>query len=66
LSFRFFFDFPPTYCGVVMICPYIMNVSLLLGGILFWGIMWPLSAKKTGVCTQHILDTQVYVDRLTE
>jgi hypothetical protein len=49
-----------------MICPYIMNVSLLLGGILFWGIMWPLIAKKTGVCTQHILDTQVYVDRLTE
>ncbi|KAG2652537.1 hypothetical protein PVAP13_1NG360100 [Panicum virgatum] len=43
---RFFFDFSPTYVGVGMICPYIVNVSVLLGGILSWGVMWPLIAKK--------------------
>ena len=47
-SFRFFFDFSPTYVGVGMICPYIVNVSVLLGGILSWGVMWPLIAKKKG------------------
>ena len=31
-----------------MICPYIVNVSVLLGGILSWGVMWPLIAKKKG------------------
>ncbi|XP_062219733.1 probable metal-nicotianamine transporter YSL14 isoform X1 [Phragmites australis] len=45
---RFFFDFSPTYVGVGMICPYIVNMSVLLGGILSWGIMWPLIAKKKG------------------
>ncbi|KAK3154691.1 hypothetical protein QOZ80_2BG0193970 [Eleusine coracana subsp. coracana] len=45
---RFFFDFSPTYVGVGMICPYIVNVSVLLGGILSWGVMWPLIAKKRG------------------
>ncbi|KAL6899449.1 hypothetical protein ACP4OV_006107 [Aristida adscensionis] len=45
---RFYFDFSPTYVGVGMICPYIVNVSVLLGGILSWGVMWPLIAKKKG------------------
>lgn len=31
-----------------MICPYIVNVSLLIGGIISWGIMWPLISKKKG------------------
>ncbi|KAI9396048.1 hypothetical protein POPTR_004G069300v4 [Populus trichocarpa] len=38
----FFFDFSATYVGVGMICPYIINASVLLGGILSWGLMWPL------------------------
>lgn len=30
-----------------MICPYLINISLLVGAILSWGIMWPLiDAKK--------------------
>lgn len=30
-----------------MICPYLINVSLLLGAILSWGLMWPhIEAKK--------------------
>ncbi|KAK3144203.1 hypothetical protein QOZ80_4AG0310020 [Eleusine coracana subsp. coracana] len=45
---RFYFDFSPTYVGVGMICPYIVNVSLLLGGVLSWGLMWPLISKKKG------------------
>jgi OPT family oligopeptide transporter len=31
-----------------MICSHIVNVSVLLGAILSWGIMWPLIAKKRG------------------
>ncbi|CAL9136587.1 unnamed protein product [Musa acuminata var. zebrina] len=45
---RFYFDFSATYVGVGMICPYIVNISVLLGGILSWGIMWPLIGNKKG------------------
>ncbi|KAF3335379.1 putative metal-nicotianamine transporter YSL12 [Carex littledalei] len=45
---KFFFDFSATYVGVGMICPYLVNVSVLLGGILSWGIMWPLIERKKG------------------
>lgn len=45
---KFFFDFSATYVGVGMICPYIVNVSLLLGGILSWGVMWPLIHNQRG------------------
>ncbi|XP_048138335.1 probable metal-nicotianamine transporter YSL7 isoform X1 [Rhodamnia argentea] len=45
---RFYFDFSAMYVGVGMICPYIVNISLLLGGILSWGLMWPLIEKKAG------------------
>jgi hypothetical protein len=31
-----------------MICPYIVNISVLLGGILSWGLMWPLIEKRKG------------------
>jgi uncharacterized oligopeptide transporter (OPT) family protein len=46
--FRFYFDFSATYVGVGMICPYIVNASLLLGGVLSWGLMWPLISKMKG------------------
>ncbi|XP_038680223.1 probable metal-nicotianamine transporter YSL7 [Tripterygium wilfordii] len=45
---KFFFDFSATYVGVGMICPYIINISVLIGGILSWGIMWPLIANRKG------------------
>ncbi|KAF3322300.1 putative metal-nicotianamine transporter YSL14 isoform X2 [Carex littledalei] len=45
---KFFFDFSPTYVGVGMICPYIVNTSVLLGGIISWGLMWPLIKNKKG------------------
>jgi uncharacterized oligopeptide transporter (OPT) family protein len=41
-------DFSTTYIGAGMICPHIVNVSVLLGGILSWGVLWPLIAQKRG------------------
>ncbi|KAF9602252.1 hypothetical protein IFM89_026337 [Coptis chinensis] len=38
----FFFDFSMTYIGAGMICSHLVNLSLLLGAVLSWGIMWPL------------------------
>lgn len=31
-----------------MICPYMVNVSLLVGAILSWGILWPVIESKKG------------------
>lgn len=31
-----------------MICPHIVNISVLLGGILSWGLMWPLIETRSG------------------
>ncbi|EXC33540.1 putative metal-nicotianamine transporter YSL7 [Morus notabilis] len=45
---KFYFDFSATYVGVGMICPYIVNISVLLGGILSWGVMWPLIENQKG------------------
>ena len=39
---RFYFDFSATYVGAGMICSHLVNLSLLLGAVLSWGIMWPL------------------------
>ncbi|KAL3628975.1 putative metal-nicotianamine transporter ysl7 [Castilleja foliolosa] len=47
-QYKFFFDFSATYVGVGMICPHIINVSLLVGGIVSWGIMWPLIENRRG------------------
>lgn len=47
-STRFYFDFSATYVGVGMICPYLINISLLVGAILSWGIMWPLIQDRKG------------------
>ncbi|XP_057805493.1 probable metal-nicotianamine transporter YSL8 [Salvia miltiorrhiza] len=48
LQHKFYFDFSATYIGVGMICPHIVNISLLIGGILSWGIMWPLIQTRKG------------------
>ncbi|XP_040257102.1 probable metal-nicotianamine transporter YSL10 [Aegilops tauschii subsp. strangulata] len=45
---KFYFDFSATYLGVGMICPYLVNLSVLLGGIISWGIMWPVIEHKKG------------------
>ncbi|KAK7349004.1 hypothetical protein VNO80_23824 [Phaseolus coccineus] len=48
-SKMFYFDFSPTYVGVGMICPYVINASLLLGAIISWGILWPWIEHKKGI-----------------
>lgn len=31
-----------------MICPHLVNLSLLLGAVLSWGVMWPLMKELKG------------------
>ncbi|KAH9751525.1 metal-nicotianamine transporter YSL3 [Citrus sinensis] len=44
----FYFDFSMTYIGAGMICSHLVNLSLLLGAVLSWGIMWPLISGLKG------------------
>ncbi|KAJ0971086.1 hypothetical protein J5N97_019045 [Dioscorea zingiberensis] len=44
----FFFDFSLTYVGAGMICSHLVNLSLLLGAVLSWGVMWPLISELKG------------------
>ncbi|MQL79552.1 hypothetical protein Taro_011997 [Colocasia esculenta] len=44
----FFFDFSLTYVGAGMICSHLVNLSLLLGAVLSWGVMWPLIRELKG------------------
>lgn len=37
-----------TYVGAGMICSHMVNVSLLIGAVLSWGVMWPLISEKKG------------------
>lgn len=39
---RFYFDFSMTYVGAGMICSHLVNLSLLFGAVVSWGILWPL------------------------
>lgn len=45
---RFYFDFSPTYIGCGLICPHIVNCSVLLGAIISWGFLWPFIAQRAG------------------
>ncbi|KAI5013918.1 hypothetical protein ZWY2020_055308 [Hordeum vulgare] len=44
----FFFDFSLTYVGAGMICSHLVNLSLLFGVVLSWGVMWPLMSNQEG------------------
>eukprot|EP01018_Ginkgo_biloba_P003653 Gb_40227 [translate_table: standard] len=44
----FYFDFSPTYIGCGLICPHIVNCSVLLGAIISWGVLWPVISKRAG------------------
>ncbi|KAL5738699.1 hypothetical protein ACOSP7_031460 [Xanthoceras sorbifolium] len=44
----FYFDFSMTYIGAGMICSHLVNLSLLLGAVLSWGLMWPLISGLKG------------------
>ncbi|CAM0957280.1 unnamed protein product [Alopecurus aequalis] len=45
---RFFFDFSPTFIGVGMIVPPMINITFLAGGIASWGILFPFLESKSG------------------
>ncbi|KAK4489767.1 hypothetical protein RD792_000404 [Penstemon davidsonii] len=45
---KFYFDFSMTYIGAGMICSHLVNLSLLLGAVLSWGVMWPLISDRKG------------------
>eukprot|EP00249_Psilotum_nudum_P019050 c27075_g1_i1 orf=258-2396(+) len=45
---KFYFDFSMTYVGAGMICPHLVNCSLLFGAIVSWGLMWPLINDRAG------------------
>ncbi|XP_040374667.1 probable metal-nicotianamine transporter YSL6 [Rosa chinensis] len=44
----FYFDSSPTYVGCGLICPHIVNCSVLLGAIISWGFLWPLISQHAG------------------
>ncbi|OIT21212.1 PREDICTED: probable metal-nicotianamine transporter YSL6 [Nicotiana attenuata] len=44
----FYFDFSPTYVGCGLICPHIVNCSVLFGAIISWGVLWPLISQRAG------------------
>lgn len=44
----FYFNFSMTYVGTGMICSHLVNLSLLLGAVLSWGLMWPLIGSLKG------------------
>ncbi|KAA3453106.1 Metal-nicotianamine transporter YSL3-like protein [Gossypium australe] len=48
VSLTFYFDFSMTYIGAGMICSHLVNLSLLLGAVLSWGVMWPLIGGLKG------------------
>ncbi|CAL0322974.1 unnamed protein product [Lupinus luteus] len=44
----FYFDFSPTYVGCGLICPHLVNCSVLLGAIISWGFLWPYVSSHAG------------------
>lgn len=48
LMCRFYFDFSMTYVGAGMICSHLVNLSLLFGAVISYGLMWPLINRLRG------------------
>ncbi|GLU17579.1 hypothetical protein SLE2022_339400 [Rubroshorea leprosula] len=44
----FFFDFSMTFVGAGMICSHAVNLSLLFGAVVSYGLMWPLIDRHKG------------------
>ncbi|KAJ1286046.1 hypothetical protein BS78_03G324100 [Paspalum vaginatum] len=45
----FYINMNGTYVGVGMISPYLINVSMLVGSVISWGVMWPYLLTKKGI-----------------
>ncbi|CAN6578813.1 unnamed protein product [Malus baccata var. baccata] len=52
----FYFDFSMTFVGAGMICSHLVNLSLLLGSVLSFGVMWPLIGRLKGHWFSESLD----------
>lgn len=44
----FYLSLTPNLIGAGMICPHIVNMSLLSGAVMTWGILWPYIGTKEG------------------
>ncbi|KAJ9533802.1 hypothetical protein QJQ45_026882 [Haematococcus lacustris] len=44
----FYLNAAPNIIGAGMICPHVVNLSMLFGALLTWGWLWPLIATKEG------------------
>ncbi|RXH95817.1 hypothetical protein DVH24_008317 [Malus domestica] len=53
---KFYFDFSMTFVGAGMICSHLVNLSLLLGSVLSFGVMWPLIGRLKGHWFSESLD----------
>lgn len=42
------FNFTWNYVAVGMLCPHIVNYSMVFGAVLSWGILWPIIIGKEG------------------
>ncbi|KAL6864827.1 hypothetical protein ACP4OV_015978 [Aristida adscensionis] len=45
---RFFFDFSPSFVGLGIIIPPVVNFGLLFGAVISWGILYPFLDGKKG------------------
>jgi hypothetical protein len=43
-----YFDFTIAYIGAGFITPLAVNVSMMIGAVLSWGIAWPLLTNREG------------------
>ncbi|KAL5222992.1 hypothetical protein ABZP36_027705 [Zizania latifolia] len=48
LQHGFFVSLNGTYVGIGMISPHLINISMLVGSIVSWGVMWPYIRSKRG------------------
>ncbi|PWA52819.1 YELLOW STRIPE like 6 [Artemisia annua] len=52
VDYLFYFDFSAPYVGCGLICPHIINCSVLFGAVLSSGLLWPfiiISAQGAGI-----------------
>ena len=43
-----YFDFTIAYIGAGFITPLAVNVSMMIGAVLSWGLAWPLLENRAG------------------
>ncbi|KAL5226321.1 hypothetical protein ABZP36_014586 [Zizania latifolia] len=48
LQHGFYVNLNGTYVGIGMISPHLINISMLVGSIVSWGVMWPYIQSKRG------------------